>query len=483
MERALELAGILLARACGAYGLSLLVLSYSYAGVLLLWAAIWTAVSHAHGRRPWPWLPFRVRRGLRVAAEIAFGLINPAIYLLVLDPALPGLQANAGALRPTLRAGAWLLLAAFWLLRITGASLDARSHAARAGVRTLLTAALVWLALFTLKDAWLAAAATKPATVDSLTLVLGVLRLCPLYLIPAVLLWDYIRAVSAPPGPGDGYRGLFLLPGRAARVAFLGAVALAVLTAAATAQRRSDAAVRQLVASHGESIRAAAARYDVDARLVASIVYVTHRDQLSPFRDALERIAVSAWAMNLRGDFGIGSPDRVDIVGTDENPLLHRALDISIGLAQIKPRTAQTASVLASGVTPDELARPAAYAYRDVEPAGERWKRPPGSRVPMASPIPVPASRRAVAAALLDDRSNLAMCALILALYRQQWESANPSWSIRARPDILATLYQIGFARSTPHAEPRSNVFGTRVRDVCEQPWLDGLLRTGSPPG
>jgi uncharacterized protein (DUF1800 family) len=131
------------------------------------------------------------------------------------------------------------------------------------------------------------------------------------------------------------------------------------------------------------------------------------------------------------------------------------------------------------GLTPDELPRPTANAYRDVEPVGKDWRRSGGDWTPMVSPVPVPAFRRQVAAVLLDDRSNLAMCALILALYQRQWESVNRDWSLRERPEILATLYQLGFARSRPHAAPRSNAFGVRVRAVFEQPWLDTL---GFPP-
>jgi hypothetical protein len=75
-------------------------------------------------------------------------------------------------------------------------------------------------------------------------------------------------------------------------------------------------------------------------------------------------------------------------------------------------------------------------------------------------------------AALNRPETNLETCAFLLALYQRQWENANPAWSIRQRPEILATLYQIGFARSKPHGAPRSNAFGTRVREVYEQPWL-----------
>jgi len=43
--------------------------------------------------------------------------------------------------------------------------------------------------------------------------------------------------------------------------------------------------------------------------------------------------------------------------------------------------------------------------------------------------------------------------------------------------NILATLYQVGFARSKPHGAPRSNEFGIRVAQVYEQPWLRQMMR------
>jgi hypothetical protein len=483
MEGLLELGGVWLARAYALYGMVFLApTTIFFANLVLLGAVVWAVASHARGYGPWPKVPGFLRRWVRLAVETAFGLINPVLYLAILAPALPELRSGAGFWLVPLTTGAWILLAAFWALRVFGGALDPCSRVVGAGIRTLLVAALTCVLLYTFKDAWLLSA-TVPAGASPFTLALNALRLCPLYLIPSVLLWDYIRSTSAPSGQGDGWHGLFLLPDRAARVAVAGIVSLALLTVAAGAYRRSDASVRQLVSNHRESIRAAAARYDVDARLVASIVYVTHRDQLSPFRDALERVVMSAWARNLRREFGLRPPDKMDKVGTDENPLLNRSLDISVGLAQIKPRTAQTASVLATGLKPDGLPKPALYSYRDVEPVGDGWTLPAAARLSIIPPIPVSAERHVVAEALLDARSNLAMCALILALYHNQWEATNRAWSLRQRPDILATLYQLGFARSRPHAAPRSNAFGSRVRQVYEQPWLGELLdgRNRSP--
>jgi hypothetical protein len=65
------------------------------------------------------------------------------------------------------------------------------------------------------------------------------------------------------------------------------------------------------------------------------------------------------------------------------------------------------------------------------------------------------------------------------ALCRDQWEMTNRAWSPRGRPDILAMLYQLGFARSKPQAAARSNAFGRRVHDVYMQPWLGELLERG----
>ncbi len=486
MDGLFELGGVWLARAYAIYGLFfLLIPALFFADLLLLAAVVWGVVSHSRGRPPWTYVPASVRRWVRLAVEIAFGLINPVLYLAILTRSLPAfsfpdLRSGAEWWLAPLTTSAWILLTAFWTLRIFGAALDPRSRTVRAGMRTLLLASLVCVLIYTVKDALLLGSIrTGTDTAPPFALALYALRLCPLYLIPAVLLWDYIRSTSTPFWQDSGKRhSLFLLPNRASRIAVATVGGIVLVTIALAAHRRSEASVRKLVSDHRESIRAAATRYDVDPRLIASIVYVTHRDQLSPFRDALERLIISAWARNMRRELGIGSPDKIEEVGSDENPLLNRALDISVGLAQIKPRTAQTASVLATGRMPDDLPKPAFFSYRDVEPIGDAWALPATAQTSVIAPIPVPAERHVVTDALLDSQSNLETCALILALYQNQWEATNRDWSIRGRPDILATLYQLGFARSKPHGAPQSNAFGSRVRHVYEQPWLSEVLDT-----
>ncbi len=471
MEGLLEIGGVWLARVYSLYGMVLLILSFTFVNLALLALAIWAIPGRAHGQQSRSYAPAFARRWAWLTLEIAFGLLNPVLYLAILAPALPGLRPEGGWWLTPLAIGAWILLAAFWTLRLLGGALDGRSRGVRAGVQALLLTSLLCVLLYAVKDTWLL---VQQGVNSPLRLVANFLRLCPLYLIPVVVLWGYLQ--SAFRLEAEDWQRLFLLNGRPARVSVGVVAGLALITVLVAAQRRSDSAARAIVSGHRNSIRAAAVNYDVDPRLVASIVYVTHRDQLSPFRGALERLVITVWAQNMRGYFGLRPPERIEVNGTDENPLLNRALDISVGLAQIKPRTAQTASVLAMGLTPDDLPKPAFFSYRDVEPAGEAWIVPAAAGTPDPSPIPFPADRQVVAEALLDASSNLATCALILSLYQRQWEAASKNWSIRARPDILATLYQIGFARSKPHRAPRSNAFGRRVREVYEQPWLSELL-------
>lgn len=476
MEALLDGIGHWLALGYAVYGLALVLIpALAFLYVPLLAAVVWGVVAEARGRTPWPFLPGAVRRWGLLALEIVFGLINPAIYLTVLSQSMPAMRRDAEhwwvAPLTTL---AWLLLTAIWTLRIFGGTLDSRRTAVRLGVRTVLVSALLCLWLFGVKDLRLLSATLAPEHVSLAAVIFGILpRLCPFYLIPAVLLWRYLRSTwNGEVTLQDS--GLFLLPGRPARLVATGVAGVALVTVAVSLHRSSDAQVRALVTAHRASIAAAAAHHDVDPRLVAAIVYVTHRDQLSPFRDTLERVLLQAWTMGY-------APQ----IGANET-LLNRPLDVSAGLAQIKPRTAQTALLLAAGHRPNvgQPESPAA-AYFDSEPINEAWTMVLVSDR-RDTPSVSPANRAALSRALLEARSNLEMCALILSLYQRQWEMADPAFSLRARPDILATLYQIGFARSTPHAQPRSNAFGARVQAVHDEPWiaeLFGNTRRPAPDG
>jgi hypothetical protein len=80
MTHPLELAGTWLAWAYAVYGFAvLLVPGLLFGHTLMLGAVAWSLVCRARGRQAWPWLPARLRAWGRIAVEIAYGLINPAL--------------------------------------------------------------------------------------------------------------------------------------------------------------------------------------------------------------------------------------------------------------------------------------------------------------------------------------------------------------------------------------------------------------------
>lgn len=66
----------------------------------------------------------------------------------------------------------------------------------------------------------------------------------------------------------------------------------------------------------------------------------------------------------------------------------------------------------------------------------------------------------------------------MLRLFCEQWAAAG--YPIEDRPEILATLYNIGFERSHPKPNPRANDFGRRVKEFMESEECRALF---APPG
>lgn len=121
----------------------LLPTTFFFVNLMLLGIVVWAVRPLSRGRRPWPQAPVMLPRRVRLAVEIVFGLVNPVLYLSILAPALPELGSGAGGRLVPLTASAWILLAAFWAVRIFGAALNPGSRAVRAGVRTLIAPALL----------------------------------------------------------------------------------------------------------------------------------------------------------------------------------------------------------------------------------------------------------------------------------------------------------------------------------------------------
>ena len=413
------------------------------------------------------------RPGLRVPlvallAEVLYGLMNPLVYLAVIERSAWVPRHWALSL-----AGSIMLLIV-WACRLTlGFDAFRGSRVARLYVRGLAIGVLVCVSAFLLKDGVGVGLAEAPAygaaqrsTVEWSIGMVGwaagvVFALAALYLIPGMLAVSHLRSTASEAVWDRGSRFFLDLPGLRWAV-----IALLVTTIAVAEYRPGAARVELIVARHRDEILDAGRRHAIDPALIASIVDVTHSDLTTPFAGYLERTVMAAWLTDPKDNFALARP-----------------LDVSVGIAQIRPLTAMAALVItaASPVPGEEnLVWSAASKhfkeYRGVPALGNRWRLPRGAVQVANSPFQEPLPKREVVEALFDDRRNLEMCALILALYAAQWEAANPAWSIRERPEILATLYQLGFEKSWPKADPRPNAFGERVGEVYRGAFIQRLF-------
>jgi hypothetical protein len=405
---------------------------------LLLLTGLLVLAGRAH-RGPGVSRPWGARDAL--ALQIVYGFINPLLYLLMFS------QRGSSLYFVT-----WILFVALWSARMLIPRELESSPRVRSWLWRLTVLGLVWLATFAVKDAlqiW-KPAFWDPARLHTLADVWVLVALAPLYATPAVILYAYqARLADNEPEATE-----FLLMHRSTVGRIVSALAtVAVVTVGLSLYHRPESTARSQVLRLAPAIDDAARRYHVDPQLLAAIVYVSARE-VGPFRDELERFATGVFTENASSDLRLG-----------------RFSDLSIGAAQIKPVTALTALKLCqSSGQPWSLD---AKHLRDTPELDAAWQPKSQMSAACLPPMdPVPATRPALVAALSRDDTNVAFAALILALYQWQWRDANAAWDISARPEILATLYQIGFTRSRPHSAPRSSDFGARVAEACKAPWL-----------
>jgi hypothetical protein len=396
----------------------------------------------------------RVLRTARRCYEAIYGLINPAFYLLFLEPVAPHEPSAWRALH--VNAIAWTLLGLIWIVRLIGSGWIRTVRLARA-LHVLLYAALACLGAFALKDLtiFISGLPSWRSVASPWVVMWTLLAVAPLYVIPAMLIALHLRALS--PGSSSEESDFLLLPRTVARRVVTTIAVVAAATVVIGSIRGSDLRARNLTLSHRDEIIRAAREFDVDPAVIAAIVYVTHHRQLPPFQAALERVMMGAWVQDATSHL-----------------FLAEALNISIGLTQIKPVTAQTAiRILEKSAKRLNLQH--YKESREVPVLDASWDLPP-SRVRFNPPFMTPAGKAEVAYALLDDATNLRAGAFILAVYEAQWEAIAPDARIRHRPDVLATLFQIGFERSRPHPGPLPNAFGRDVLDAYYAPWLQNAF-------
>jgi hypothetical protein len=411
----------------------------SFVGLQLILVA--TLAWRAWGGR---WLPTDYRPwGPRdpLPLQIIYGFINPLLYLLVFGQTWGGLYFVA-----------WMLFSAIWGARmLIPRELESSTHI-RTSLARLSILGLVCLAAFAVKDVMYVWKPTfwDDAVQDRAADVWALMAVAPLYLIPALMLNTYRVRLAGQ----DASSTEFLLVHRwTVRRMATGLAAAVVMIIGLSVYHRPESTARARVLRLAPAIDAAAARYQVDPQLLAAIVYVSAQE-VGPFRGELERFASGVFTEDAASHLRLG-----------------RFSDLSIGAAQIKPVTALTALKLCQSSGQPWSLNP--KHLRDTPNLDAAWQTKSQMLAACLPPMdPVPTSKPAVVSALSRDDTNVAFAALILALYQWQWRDANAAWDISARPEILATLYQIGFVRSRPHSAPRSSDFGARVAKACKAPWL-----------
>lgn len=380
-------------------------------------------------------------RDLRALLELAFGFANPVVYLVVFQPGL--FRSSTPAL---LEAAQWVALLSYWGLRVFGAQLPVGEQLRRSITTKTILAGGVVVGVTALRD--LAVTVLAPPDVNALPL--AIMLVVPLYAFPLWIAFTQLvqlRAETTGDLSGFFFRSLAATCGGGLLAAS------AFLSAILASSGQSAEHARAVVLGHRLEILRAAEAERIDARTLAAIVAVTHRDHLNRFKLVLEEATAHAWLTD----------------PTSHTPLAG-ALDPSLGIAQVKPVTALTA-IWISRASQGNGGLPSKH-YRDVPVETVRRFTGTGLR-DVASPEFLDGIEKpALVQSLLDSEKNLRTAAFLLNLYARQWDAAAPGLSIRERPEILATLYQLGFAKSQPHGAPQANAFGRAVLREYEADWL-----------
>jgi hypothetical protein len=384
-----------------------------------------------------------VSRRLMLIVEVIYGLLNPLVYLLVFDPAcFPRVHTRALSLF------GFGVLAAYWVFRAVG-RISTQSETAIVAVRRgFLKVALGTILAFSARDLVGFVSSSWDGALGILHQFLTAAFCLPLYGLPALIVSRQLAESDdrLKTKRGDSF---FLAGPQRARRFGDALLVLAAATVVLVNLRHDEGSVRERLLQLRPRIEHAARLQRIPPRLIASIIEVNQAEGVSLLHSALEQIGAAVWLEDPKSHI-----------------LLAEALNPSLGLGQIKPITALTAL----GITRTPRAPRLGKEYREVPERLPDWDSfPTGGLTP---PLEPGAGKAYVVHALLDDERNVEFCAYILGLYVRQWDDQQPSVDIRHRPEILATLYSLGFEKSHPKPEPRSNSFGELVRTAYESPWM-----------
>jgi hypothetical protein len=422
--------------------------------------------------------------------EFFFGFLNPAIYLLILFPALFDQDLLKWRLLST---SSLVYFGVFWSIRARKPEFF-KSVSLYAPVRLFSFLTMALIVIHTLAIFYV------PSVLE-----LGFYLIVPsfLYVVPFFMAFQYfIRSSSKNAGSKFNVDKLFYFNLQNQKpTSFFKSVArsfqagclllsLAPLLALYRADffKNNDSAM-QFVRRNQMQIEGAAKNNGLDPKVLASVLYTSHLET-ARWKPSLESLFSGIWASDDHDHF-----------------FLNHAFNRSIGPAQIKPLTAQTAILLyhsnffsikagaksdqkelsdqgPSSDQVDKVPRISGYPnvkeYRGVWSRAKRrdepWQLPESHWRQVALPFAEFPNRRDLVKILESEEGSIRFCAFILGLYRIQWLNVPSAIPLQARPDILATLYQIGFERSLPKPNPSPSSFGIKVSNVLNEKWISAMF-------
>ncbi len=233
-------------------------------------------------------------------------------------------------------------------------------------------------------------------------------------------------------------------------ILFLGLIAINLF-------QKTDYGIRLRLQFMDADINRYSEEYKVDKTLLQAILYTNYKHYLNPIKFLAEYIALGFWVF-----------DEKNNLGWAEN------FSVSVGSAQIQPTTAQKAILLGMlNYTNQSGYYDKRYRAAIVEIKPD-WKIK-NATLKLKTIHLDPIHPFQVAMELVDPETNIEYCAYILYLYQSQWKSKN--YDISDRPDILASLYQIGFEKSIPKPNPVSNDYGKQVKEAYEYLSQESIIK------
>jgi hypothetical protein len=337
---------------------------------------------------------------------------------------------------------AFVALTIYWLIRIIPISIFKTENIFRIVSRVSIYLCLFTLTLFIWKDCSFMIAKITEAPSQSNSRFFN-FSLLLFYFIPYFLGIRrlFLIQISRP----NDYERDDLIESlkryRLVGILFLGLIAFNLF-------QKTDPGIRLRLKSFDSDINKYSKEYGVDKKLLQAILYTNYKHYLNPIKFLAEYTALGFWVFDEKNNLGWAEK-----------------FSVSVGPAQIQPTTAQRAILLGMlnfKNQPEYWSKN--YRAGSVQLTPE-WKIK-NATLNIKTIHLDPISPFQIAMELVDISTNLEYCAYIIYLYQSQWKSAN--YDISTKPDILATLYQIGFHKSIPKPNPASNDYGKQVLEAYE---------------